>query len=215
MTTISTFIDAIADYKRPRLFNPWSQSCRLDLQPEFFKQRRQFLSEHLSCKNPACAIIGEAPGWRGARYTGVAFTSEQLIYDRAVPRIVSCGGNRITTQPSPIKEPSATMVWKEIYRHQLQERVVMFNAVPWHPEGKDSPLSNRPPRDDEKKAGLERLELFFHLFPGIRVLALGLTASENLKKLKIPHSKVRHPANGGAMMFRTGMEHFVKNLGSI
>ena len=116
----------------------------------------------------------------------------------------------VTTIHIPLKEPSATIVWEELNKHQVADRIIMFNAVPWHPEGKDGPLSNRAPNAAEKKAGQECQSLFFDLFQDIPVMALGNIASENLNRLSIEHTKIRHPANGGAPLFRAGATIFIQ-----
>ncbi|MBT3205077.1 MAG: uracil-DNA glycosylase [Gammaproteobacteria bacterium] len=117
---------------------------------------------------------------------------------------------QVTTRHIPWKESSATIVWEELHKHQVADRTILFNAVPWHPEGKDGPLSNRAPNADEKKAGQKCLSLFFELFQDIPVMALGNIADESLNRLSIKHTKIRHPANGGAPLFRAGAEIFIQ-----
>ena len=111
----------------------------------------------------------------------------------------------------PWKEPSATIVWEEINKHQVADRIIMFNAVPWHPQGKDDPLSNLAPNADEKKAGQDCLSVFFELFPELPVMALGI-ASQSLNRLSIEHTQIRHPANGGAPLFRAGADVFIQKF---
>jgi uracil-DNA glycosylase len=207
---IDQLITSISDYQDKRLFNPWSQSCPNDISNKYFLQRRKNLKAHLSCPDPLCLIIGEASGYRAARFTGVPFTSEKLLVDQAIPRVDHPKGERITTRHIPWKEPSATIVWEELKKHQIADRVILFNAVPWHPEGKDGPLSNRATNAAEKKAGQECLSLFFELFQDIPVMTLGNIASESLNRLSIEHTKIRHPANGGAPLFRAGTSVFIQ-----
>ena len=209
-TLIDQLITSISNYQNNRLFNPCSQSCPNEISKKYYLQRRKNLIAHLSCPDPLCIIIGEAPGYRGARFTGVPFTSEKLLVDQAIPRVDHPKGKRITTRHIPWKEPSATIVWEELHKHQVADRTILFNAVPWHPEGKDGPLSNRPPNAAEKKAGLECLSLFFELFQDIPVMAMGNIASESLNRLSIEHTKIRHPANGGAPLFRAGDTIFIQ-----
>ncbi|MBT5424657.1 MAG: uracil-DNA glycosylase [Bacteroidetes bacterium] len=168
------------------------------------------MNAHLTCPDPLCIIIGEAPGYMGARFTGVPFTSEKLLVDQSIPRVDHPKGERITTRHIPWKEPSATIVWEELHKLQVADRTILFNAVPWHPEGKDGPLSNRTPNAAEKKAGQECLSLFFELFQEIPVIALGNIASESLNRLSIEHTKIRRPANGGAPLFRAGANVFIQ-----
>ncbi len=131
-----------------------------------------------------------------------------MYYHRLGPRIDK--GERITTRHIPWKEPSATIVWEELNKQQVADRTILFNAVPWHPEGRDGPLSNRTPSADEKKAGQECLSLFFEVFQDIPVMALGNIASVSLTRLSIEHTKIRHPANGGASLFRAGAKVFIQ-----
>ncbi len=119
-------------------------------------------------------------------------------------------GKRITTRKLPWSEPSATIVWKALYEHGLAENAVLFNAVPWHPEGVKIALSNRTPNATEKEQGVKYLLMFLQLFDGVPVAALGNTASDNLNMLDIEHTKLRHPANGGATLFRNGLKRFIK-----
>ena len=209
-TLIDQLITSISNYQNNRLFNPCSQSCPNEISKKYYLQRRKNLIAHLSCPDPLCIIIGEAPGYRGARFTGVPFTSEKLLVDQAIPRMDHSKGERITTRHIPWKEPSATIVWEELHKHQVADRTILFNAVPWHPEGKDGPLSNRAPNAAEKSAGLESLSLFFEAFQEIPVMALGNIASESLNRLSIEHTKIRHPANGGAPLFRAGATIFIQ-----
>ena len=207
--TIDQLITSISDYQSNRIFNPWSQSCPNEISNKYFLQRRKNLKAHLSCPDPLCILIGEAAGFRGARFTGVPFTSEKLLVDQAIPRVEHPKGERITTRHIPWKEPSATIVWEELHKHQVADRTILFNAVPWHPEGKDGPLTNRAPNADEKKAGQDCLSVFFELFPELPVMALGI-ASQSLNRLSIEHTQIRHPANGGAPLFRAGADVFIK-----
>ena len=208
--TVDQLISAIADYQAPKVFNPWSQNCPTEISIKYFLQRRANLSAHLSCHDPLCILIGEAAGYRGARFTGVPFTSEKLLFDKSIPRVDHPKGQRITTRHIPWKEPSATIVWEELNKHQVADRIIMFNAVHWHPQGKDGPLSNRAPNADEKKAGQDYLSLFFELFPELPVMALGNIASQSLNRLSVVHTKIRHPANGGAPLFRAGATIFTQ-----
>ena len=210
--TINQLILAIADYQSPKVFNPWAQSCPNEISNKYFLQRRKNLKAHLSCPDPLCILIGEAAGFRGARFTGVPFTSEKLLVDQAIPRVEHPKGERITTRHIPWKEPSATIVWEELHKHQVADRTILFNAVPWHPEGKDGPLTNRAPNADEKKAGQACLSLFFELFQDLPVMALSNIASESLNRLSIEHTKIRHPANGGAPLFRAGADVFIQKF---
>ena len=149
-------------------------------------------------------------GYQGCRFSGIAFTSERLLLESNIPRVPDMHGKRITTRKLTWSEPSATIVWKALYEHGLADNAVLFNAVPWHPEGFKKSLSNRTPNATEKEQGVKFLLMFLKLFDGVPVAALGNTASDNLNMLDIEHTKLRHPANGGATLFRNGLKRFIK-----
>ena len=210
MSDITKFINAISKPNLPGMHNPWSQICETETdQKKGHTARRKRLQHHLECPDPRILLIGEAPGYQGCRYSGIAFTSERLLLEGSIPRMPDMLGIRITSRSKPWSEPSATIVWKALYEQDLAEHAVLFNAVPWHPEGSKGPLSNRTPNTVEKEKGVEFLLMFLKLFKGVPVAALGNTASDNLNILGIKHTKLRHPANGGATLFREGLTKFV------
>lgn len=202
MTTIDGFIAAVAASRRKGLYNPWSQSCPTEIDTEGFKARQNRFRRHLQCPSPRMLLIGEAPGYQGCRYSGVPFASERLLLGGRIPRMPDLQGVRITSRRLPWSEPSSTIVWDALRDLGLAEDSVLFNAVPWHPEGERGPHSNRTPTRAERQDGLAYLEMFLGLFDNVAVTALGNTASETLETLGVRHTKVRHPANGGAVKFR-------------
>lgn len=208
---VDDFIEAISKPQLPGMHNPWSQSCVLEADPAGYVARRERLKRHLECPSPQLLLIGEAPGYQGCRYSGVAFTSERQLLAGTIPRMSDLQGQRITTSRLSRTEPSATIVWGALHEHGLAEHAVMFNAVPWHPEGPEGPESNRTPSPDEKALGASFLRMFLDLFEGVPVLALGGTASHSLNNIGVAHTKLRHPANGGATLFREGLAAFVES----
>ena len=190
------------------MFNPWSDTCKTELNKNGWKERQNRLRKHLNCPSPTLLILGEAPGYQGCRFSGIPFTSEGLLLDGSIPRISDLQGQRITSRSKPWREQSSTIIWKALYEYGLAENTVMFNAVPWHPEGVKGPLSNRTPTPSEKKAGLEYLTMLLDIFNGLPIVALGNIASDNLNAIGIVHTKIRHPANGGALKFREGLAAF-------
>jgi uracil-DNA glycosylase len=122
-------------------------------------------------------LVGEAPGYRGARVSGIPFTSERQLSG---------------TGPA---EATATIVHRVLAELGIEERVLLWNVVPTHPgtEG-----SNRRPTRAEVEGGLPFVEL---LARGRRVIAVGRLAEA---ALGAPY--VRHPSHGGAESFRFGLE---------
>jgi uracil-DNA glycosylase len=123
-------------------------------------------------------LVGEAAGYRGARVSGVPFTSERQL-----------------TGIGPA-EASATIVHRVLRELELAGDVLLWNVVPTHP---GTATSNRRPTPDEVRASLPFLD---EVTRGRRVIAVGRVAAE---VLEAPY--VRHPSHGGAVAFAAGLRH--------
>lgn len=186
------------------LFNPWADVCELDTPENTPAAKLDRLAQHLSVQ-PRLILVGEAPGYQGCRFAGLAFTSEHLLLEGAIPRVPR-EPQRLTTRERAFREPSATIVWKALYRLGLAEQTVLWNAVQLHPVGHTGPLSNRTPSDDELALGAPALRLLRETFPLARFVAIGRKAEAALSKVDIQaHAAIRHPANGGATAFGSGL----------
>ena len=146
-----------------------------------------YLGDH---PQPALMLVGEAPGYRGCRFSGIAFTSERSLPPE----------QRSSMRPEGWIEPSATIIHGALAKAGLEADTVLWNACPFHPAGA-SPLSNRTPTRSELEAGLEWLtRLIALLHPGL-VVAVGRSAQRSLPGAPV----IRHPANGGASACRAGI----------
>ncbi len=120
--------------------------------------------------------MGEAPGYRGARISGIPFTSERQVSG---------------AEPG---EATATVVRRTLAGLGLEEDVLLCNVVPTHP-GTSS--ANRTPSSAEIRGGLAFLG---RLRSGRRTIAVGRVAEGLLGP-----PAVRHPAHGGARAFESGL----------
>ena len=124
-------------------------------------------------------LVGEAAGYRGARVSGIPFTSERQL-----------------TGQGPA-EATATIIHDALDELGLAESVLLWNLVPTHPHEPGRPDSNRRPTRAEIEAARPFLE---ELARGRKVVAVGRLAQEILGG---PY--VRHPSHGGADAFRDGL----------
>lgn len=206
----SAFVDALGRWAPPaHVFNPWRDRSADDAGPDAVALRRARLLRHLAVDRPRALLLGEAPGYQGARISGCAFTSERLLLQGAIPRQLREDGP-LSTRTPPWSEPSATIVWSTLYELRIAESVVIWNAFPCHPHRPDDPLSNRAPTDADHAAARDLTKAFLELYRGVPVLAIGKTAEGVLASQGIAVAAcVRHPANGGATLFREGLREFV------
>ncbi|MDP1996131.1 MAG: uracil-DNA glycosylase [Gallionella sp.] len=190
------------------LFNPWRDSCPHDTAYNGPTEKLDRLALHLDC-NPEFILAGEAPGYAGCRYSGIAFTSERLLGEGTIPRIPALS-NRLSTRRLPFSEPSATIVWKTLYRLGIAERTILWNALQLHPHRPDNLWSNRTPTPFEMSLGEPALRILIEAFPSAKIIAVGKKSEGLLYEMGIPTAgSVRHPANGGATEFAAGLKNLM------
>jgi hypothetical protein len=209
------------------VFNPWWE---VDEQNDIGRnapairrhQLRAYLQKRVGKAN--AAVIGEAVGYRGGHFSGIPMTSERLLLGRS--KKVRMKSNdffsdinpRRTSKPEKcpdgFSEPTATIVWGAFLRLGVRpNQFVLWNAFPWHSfDPRRGMLSNRMPDKSERAAGLPALNVFLELFPCDEVVALGKIAAAQLKELGVDAHCVRHPASGGAKLFRQQIAKIVNKL---
>jgi uracil-DNA glycosylase len=143
--------------------------------------RRERLTRYLEEKQGArLLLVGEAPGFRGARVSGVPFTSERQL-----------------TGAGPA-EATATVVQETLAELELD--ALCWNVVPTHP-GTES--SNRRPTAGEVAAGLPFLA---ELATGRILVAVGRLAERvtHAPYVRHPSHGGKAAFRGGLLRFRAG-----------
>jgi len=204
MSTLINRLLATLPPGHPGLFNPWADRCPHESLADGVAGRIQRLKSHLDC-DPSFILVGEAPGYQGCRYSGVAFTSERLLLEGRIPRIPAPTG-RLSTRPLPFSEPSATVVWRTLRELGMEDETVLWNALQMHPHHPKEPWSNRSPARAELALGTPALKLLRRAFPNATFVPVGKKAEAILRDADIRAAPyVRHPANGGATAFARGL----------
>jgi len=191
----------------PTLFNPWRDHCTDDVPRNGPDAKLARLAAHLDC-SPKFILCGEAAGYQGCRHSGIAFTSERLLGEGKIPRIPRTS-HRLTNRRLPYSEPSATIVWHTLYELGIEDRTILWNALPMHPHRRGERHSNRKPNHEEVEKGKRALRMLVDEFPSARVVAVGRTAERLLESMGVAAEYVRHPANAGATKFRQRLKRLV------
>jgi uracil-DNA glycosylase family 4 len=166
--------DLVDELARARIGATHNQYARSAL-------RRERLRAYLDSRSDApIVLVGEAAGYRGARVSGIAFTSERQL-----------------TGVGPA-EASATIVHRTLRELGVEDDVLLWNVVPTHP---GTATSNRLPTRREIDAARPFLD---ELMRGRTVVAVGRVAAA---VLDAPY--VRHPSHGGAAAFAAGLRHML------
>jgi uracil-DNA glycosylase len=168
---MSQLVEALAAARIGTTYNQYAESAL----------RRERLADYLRARSRASiVVVGEAAGYRGARVSGIAFTSERQL-----------------TGTGPA-ELSATIVQRTLAELGIERDVLLWNLVPTHPHRPGAPLSNRAPTRGEIDAARPFLEALAGAGPSNRLL-LGVG---RLAQRELGGPYVRHPSHGGATAFR-------------
>jgi uracil-DNA glycosylase len=167
---VTDLVETLAEARIGETFNQYAAS----------ELRRERLSDYLARRAKArYLLVGEAAGYRGARVSGIPFTSERQL-SGAGPA-----------------EATATIVQRALDDFGLAEDILLWNVVPTHPHRSGEPESNRPPTRREIREAMPFLD---QLRRGRLTIAVGRTAHAALGG-----RYVRHPSHGGSTAFRTGL----------
>jgi uracil-DNA glycosylase len=167
---VTGFVETLA---RARIGDTFNQYAGSEL-------RRTRLASYLERRGHArYLIVGEAAGYRGARWSGVPFTSERQL------------------SGSGPAEATATIVHRSLAELGLEHDVLLWNVVPTHPHRPGVPSSNRRPTATEVR---EAMGFLLELAAGRRTIAVGRLAHSVLGG-----RYVRHPSHGGSAEFRAGL----------
>jgi uracil-DNA glycosylase len=164
---VRRFVGRLGEARIGETFNQYADS----------ELRRERLGAYIERRAGArYLLVGEAAGYRGARISGLPFTSERQL-----------------TGEGPA-EATATIVQRVLAELGVEGDVLLWNVVPTHP---GTPSSNRRPTRDEVRQAMPFLE---ELRQGRMPIAVGRLAHDVLGG-----RYVRHPSHGGSAAFRQGL----------
>jgi uracil-DNA glycosylase family 4 len=169
------FVSRLAAASIGETYNQYAESRLLSA------RLRAYLEERADAE---VVLVGEAAGYRGARVSGIPFTSERQL-----------------TGSGPA-EATATIVHRVLARLGVEDEVLLWNVVPTHP---GSETSNRRPTRGEIEAACPFLDELTH---GRVAIPVGRLAAS---VLEAPY--VRHPSHGGAAEFEAGLRRSFATIG--
>ncbi|WP_066290080.1 uracil-DNA glycosylase [Arthrobacter sp. B6] len=168
-----------------------------------------YLQEMLD-RSPKVLLLGEAPGFRGMRITGVPFTNRSMFEGPANSFGLFGPGKGYSLPPEAAgvaSEPTATVMWEVLA--ELNFLPLLWSACPWHTHLAGRPQSNRTPTAAEANLGTAFWQALTELFRIETVVAVGNVAHRSLLRSGVDAPKVRHPAHGGRSGFKRGLEELL------
>lgn len=193
-TFIAQFIADLAQTETPpTLFNPYTYRQKANAHRRHnLRHYLHTMSRHL----PPALLVGEAPGYRGCRLTGIPFYSPALL-----PK--DDGYRPITEWPHIQNEASATILRRAL--RPCQPPPLIWNACPFHPHRPNQPQSNRAPTRTEITLGEPFLRRLHQAYGQPPLVAIGRKADKALSRWQLPHTAIRHPSHGGKKDFIAGL----------
>jgi hypothetical protein len=209
-TEARAFVEHVAALEFGSCFRPLSdESADLDLAGAA-ALRRENLVRYLveRTRGRPVVLAGEAMGYAGGRFSGIAFTAERTLLEWGAPYALT------STRPEGYKEMSGSIVHGLLGELGLEHRVLLWNTVPAHPHPPGRPLGNRAPSMPERRAGGSVLGELLALVDPLAVVPVGKVAERTLGDLGIAAlPSVRHPAQGGATRFRAETRAALAGIG--
>ncbi|GAC1502942.1 MAG: uracil-DNA glycosylase [Pseudarthrobacter sp.] len=182
-------------------------------------QRRRNLEIYLRDmmdRAPEVLLLGEAPGFRGMRITGVPFTN-RTMFEGPANSFGLFGTGKGYALPAEAwavaAEPTATVMWEVLA--ELEFLPLLWSACPWHTHLPEQPLSNRTPTAAEARLGTPFWLSLMEVFSIETVVAVGTVAHRSLLRNGLDAPKVRHPAHGGRSGFKRGLEELLVSAAAV
>ena len=200
MEQITNFVESLANYEvGNNVTNIYDYNNKSN---EIRRENLRLYLYSIMQNKPQFLLVGEAPGYRGCRLTGIPFTSEYIIFKENFKIFSNNKYKKTNEYPDYRKEPTATMMWGAFKKFNFYQP--LWNAFPFHPHKKDNPNSNRPPTSLELESGMSFLSELINIF-GIdkkNIIPVGKNAYDLLKNNNfVCKYKARHPSNGGKSEF--------------
>lgn len=206
MQKINSFISKLAAYENtPQTFNPY---------------KNQLLANNLglylnslfeTVKNPVL-LVGEAPGYKGCKLTGIPFTSGK-VFENPKHKLLKFLKTRLILSEID-SENTATIVWE--YLTRTKRTPLFWNSFPFHPHPKDNLDKNRAPTKEEITVGAVFLRELYDIFQPVAVAGIGIKGADCACRCfpEMDINMVRHPSFGGKKDFIKGMNKLYRGLGS-
>lgn len=157
------------------------------------KENLKLYLQNMMDKKSELLLVGEAPGWRGCRFTGVPFTSENILFEENNPfknifeLIAGYGYKKTNENIKCLKERTATIMWTGLKEAELYKfNPLLWNALPFHPYKKGNIDSNRNNLSNkEKNIGIYFFKEIINIFniQENSIVAIGDTAKEVIEKV--------------------------------
>lgn len=206
MYSIKTFIEGLENENLNEI--GFSENLYAGNSKESMIRKHNLLTYLMKMKslNPKLLLLGEAPGYKGCRLTGIPFTSESILANHAFFKNLDFHFINDKLE----SEQSATIVWNVL--QDYREKPLIWNIFPFHPYDGKNQNTNRTPNENELELGKVYLLKLLDIFNIEIIAAVGRKPESKIKEVSIKSHYVRHPANGGKTKFINGINKIMSQL---
>lgn len=207
MKTIEFFLDSLKRQKTTStVTNPY-------LDDGLVNNLRLYLEYMSNIQGKRILLVGEAPGYKGCRITGIPFSSVKVLMGTEHPLFhtikpqLSLSDDALRNMTS---ENTATIVWQ--YLVDKKTVPLFWNSFPFHPHPKDKENKNRAPNSKEVAQGIIYLQQLYTIFQPDIVAGIGVKGVECAKRAlpELTVKYIRHPSYGGKSEFIEGMNSIIQ-----
>lgn len=174
------------------------------LESEIRRHNLMLYLNKIKSLNSKVLLVGEAPGHRGCRLTGIPFTCEKIMVD--LPFFNSEKYKFINKKDQLEFENSSNIVWTHIKKIKPNEFPLLWNIYPFHPHKSNDTRSNRTPNKQEIEIGFGYLNELIELFNIKKIISVGRKAESKIKDLALDKEFIFHPSYGRNLIFKEGID---------
>ena len=201
MRNISEFIEKLETQKNTStVSNPY-------LVKGVSNNLRAYLEVMFETKGDRVLLVGEAPGHRGCKVTGIPFTSGK-VFENVDHPVLKKLKSKIKLEKIE-SENTATIVWN--YLSTKENTPLFWNSYPYHPHPVGNEEKNRVPNQEEIEFGVQFLKGLSSLYNPVVIAGIGYAGVECAKRAfpKNEITYIRHPSFGGKSDFIEGMNKII------
>ncbi len=202
MCTIDEFIEELKNYKNTStVSNPY-------LVDGVAANLKKYFETMLTLKGKRVLLVGEAPGYKGCKITGIPFTSGKVFKNVSHPVLIELKDKLFLSKSEA--ESTATIVW-EYLATKPNNTPLFWNSFPFHPHKSENQNSNRCPSRHEIEHGVRYLHALREIFKPAQIAGIGKAGVECAKQAfpSVVIKYIHHPSFGGKADFIKGMDEII------
>lgn len=200
MENLNEFYQALAKKKNSlTVFNPYQSKANLE-------NLKHYITQVFAASGPKIMLVGEAPGFKGGRLTGVPFSSGKIYTEVEHPFLKTLLPKLILDPVTLSSENTASVVWR--YLQDKRNVPLFWNAFPFHPHPSRIQKKNRGPNRAEILEGAFYLKALVDAYQPDIIAGLGRAGTACAQSV-LPDEDIRyirHPSYGGKSDFIKGMD---------